>query len=68
MTVLALTHHTGIRLAELGFLLFVFGGLWLVAARIPGFKLGETRTFIAGVAVAIGGVLIIIAIHWGHFA
>lgn len=68
MTILALTHHTGIRLAEVGFLLFVFGGLWLAASRIPGFKLGETRTFIAGVAVAIGAVLILIAIHWAHFA
>jgi hypothetical protein len=40
--VLALTHQTGRRLAEIGFLLILFAG-------------------------AIGGLLLIIATHSGHF-
>lgn len=65
--VLAFTHHTGIRLAELGFLLVLFAGIWLTAAHIPQFKFGTARTIVAGVALAFAGLLLIIAIHWGHF-
>jgi hypothetical protein len=68
MTVVsALTHHTGIRLAEVGFLLVLFAGVWLAAAQIPQLKLGTARTIVAGVALAIAGALLIIATHWGHF-
>jgi hypothetical protein len=63
----AFSHHTGIRLAEVGFLLVVFAGVWLVAAQIPRFKLINTRTIVAGLALAVGGLLLIIATHWGHF-
>ena len=31
--IFALTHHTGIRLAEVGFLLVLFAGVWLAAAH-----------------------------------
>lgn len=65
--VLAFAHHTGIRLAEVGFLLLLFAGVWLAAADIPRFKLGTARTVVAGVALAIGGLLLIIATHWGQF-
>jgi hypothetical protein len=65
--VLALTHQTGRRLAEIGFLLILFAGIWLVAAQIPQFKLGTARTIIAGIALAIGGLLLIIATYSGHF-
>jgi hypothetical protein len=65
--VFALTHHTGTRLAEVGFLLVLFAGVWLAAAQIPQLKLGTARTIIAGVALAIAGALLIIATHWGHF-
>lgn len=65
--VLALTHHTGIRLAEVGFLLVLFAGVWLAAAQIPQLKLATARTIVAGIALAIAGVLLIIATHWGHF-
>jgi hypothetical protein len=67
MIVLALTHHTGIRLAEVGFLLVLFAGVWLVAAQIPQLKLATGRTVVAGVALATAGLLLIIAAHWGHF-
>jgi hypothetical protein len=65
--VLALTHHAGVTLAEVGFLLILIAGLWLVAAQIPALKMGTARTIVAGVALAAAGVLLIIATHWGHF-
>jgi hypothetical protein len=64
---LALTHQTGRKLAEVGFLLVLFAGVWLAAAQIPRLKLPTARTIIAGIALAIGGLLLIIATHWGHF-
>ncbi len=63
----ALSAHTGIRLAEVGFLLILFAGVWIVAAEIPQLKLRRTRMIVAGAALAIGGLLLIIATHWGHF-
>jgi hypothetical protein len=65
--VLAFAHRTGLRLAEVGFLLVVFAGVWLAAAQIPRFKFRAARTIVAGVALATGGVLLIIAIRWGQF-
>jgi len=65
--VLAITHQTGRKLAEVGFLLILFAGIWLAAAQIALFKLAAARTIIAGIALAIAGVLLIIATHWGGF-
>ena len=65
--VLALTRNTGRHLAEIGFLLVLFAGIWLAAAQIPRLKLGTARTIIAAIALAIGGLLLVIATHWGHF-
>jgi hypothetical protein len=62
-----MSHQTGRRLAEIGFLLILFAGIWLAASQIPVFKHGTARTIIAGIALAIGGVLLIIATRWGHF-
>jgi hypothetical protein len=62
-----LTAHTGARLAEVGFLLILFAGVWLVAAEIPQFELKRARTIVAGVALGVSGLLLIIATHWGHF-
>jgi hypothetical protein len=45
--VLAFSHHTGVRLAEVGFLLMVFAGVWLAVAQIPQFKFGKARTILA---------------------
>ena len=66
--VVALSHHTGLRLAEIGFLLIIFAGIWLAAAQIPQFKLATGRMIVAGIALAVAGVLLIIATHWGHFS
>jgi hypothetical protein len=65
--VLGLTHQTGIRLAEVGFLLILISGVWLAVAQIPASKFATSRTIVSGIALAVGGALLIIATHWGHF-
>ena len=65
--VLGLAHRTGIRLAEVGFLFLLFAGVWLAAAQSPRFKFAAARTIVAGLALAVSGLLLIVAIHWGHF-
>ncbi len=67
MHFLALAHHTGVRLAEIGFLLMLSAGVWLAAAQVPAFRFGTARTIVAGIAPAIASLLLIIATHWGHF-
>ena len=67
LVTLAITVRTGTRLAEVGFLLIALAGIGLVAAEIPALKLGTMRRVAAGVALAAGGLLLIIATHWGHF-
>jgi hypothetical protein len=48
-------------------LLVLFAGVWLAAAHIPQLKLGTARTIIAGIALAIAGLLLMIATYWAHF-
>jgi len=67
MEILALARHTAIRLAEVGFLLILLAGAWLIAAQISQLKLARTRTLVAGWLLAIAGLLLVIATHWGHF-
>ena len=64
---LFITHHTGVRLAEIGFLLLLIAGVWLVAAQLPQLKIARTRSIVAGVLIAVAGLLLIVATHWGHF-
>ena len=65
---LALARSTGVRLAEVGFLLILIAGVWLAAAEtLNREKWSKFRTTIAGVLLAIGGLLLIIATHWGQF-
>ena len=65
MTLLAFTirAHTGIRLAELGFLAGAIGGALLM---LGGLGRRGASTF-GGLALAIGFVLLIVATRWGHF-
>ena len=65
--VLGFAHHTGVRLAEVGFLLLLLAGVWLAAAQVPWFKFAAARTIVAGLALAIGGALLIVATRWGRF-
>jgi hypothetical protein len=64
---LALTHQSGRRIAEVGFLLILFAGVWFVASDIPKLGLSRLRMIVAGVALAIAGLLLIIATHSGAF-
>jgi hypothetical protein len=66
----AITHATGIKLAEFGFLLILIAGVWLVASEIVALgatKWHKFRIIVAGSCLAAAGVLLIIATHWGHF-
>jgi len=65
--IFAIARHTGIRLAEVGFLLLAIAGVWLAASHVPMLKLGNVRMIVAGLLIAIAGVLLVIATHWGHF-
>jgi hypothetical protein len=66
-TLFAITHSTGIRLAEFGFLLILIAGVWVVAAELLGEAWREFRMVVVGVCLAAAGVLLIIAVHWGSF-
>jgi hypothetical protein len=65
--VLALSVHAGRTIAEVGFLLLVIAGIWIAAAQAPQMRFKTLRMVVGGVALAIGGVLLIVATHWGHF-
>jgi hypothetical protein len=65
--VVAFNHQTGTRVAELGFLLIAFSGIWLVAGELSPARLGKARTIVAGIALALAGILLIIATHWGQY-
>lgn len=67
MELLTISYDTSVRIAEVGFLLILFAGAWLVAAEIPALKLSRVRTIVAGTALAAAGVLLIVATHWGTF-
>lgn len=67
MFLLAISAHTGIDLAEVGFLLILIAGVWTVAAEFPQLRMPRARRIVAGVLLAVAGVLLIIATHWGHF-
>jgi hypothetical protein len=62
-----MSRERGVMLAEVGFLLILFAGVWLAAAQIPAFKLATERTIVAGIAPALAGLVLIIATHWGKF-
>jgi hypothetical protein len=59
--------HTGLRLAEVGYLLFVIAGVWLAVGQVPRFNFARSRTIVAGLLLSAGGVLLIVATHWGHY-
>ena len=65
--VVAMSSDTGVRLAEVGFLLILLAGVWLVVAEVPRLRVSRARTIVAGAALAISGVLLVVATHWGHF-
>jgi hypothetical protein len=69
--IVAITHATGITLAEVGFLLIFIAGVWLVASEIVALgavKWHKLRIIVAGSCLAASGVLLIVATHWGGFS
>ena len=65
-----ITHATGIKLAEFGFLLILIAGVWLVASEIVALgavKWHKFRIIVAGGCLAAAGILLIVATHWGGF-
>jgi hypothetical protein len=62
-----MTEQTGRLLAQVGFLLILFAGVWMVASEIAFFRDATTRMIVAGLALALGGALLIVATRWGHF-
>jgi hypothetical protein len=67
LELLGFAHRTGARLAEIAFLLLVIAGIWLAAAQIPQLRFGRARMIVAGVLLAVAGVLLIVATRWGDF-
>ena len=68
--VVAITHATGIKLAEVGYLLILIAGVWLVASEMASLgaaKWHKFRMFVAGGCLAAAGILLIVATHWGGF-
>jgi hypothetical protein len=66
MDLVAITVQGGIRLAEVGFLLEAIAGI-VLALPVVAPAARQTVRFVSGVALAIGAVLLIVAVHWGHF-
>ena len=77
MRLLAFSHSAGVRVAEVAFLLFSLAGVWIVSASLTKVERTHTwhgivlassrfRMVVAGALLASGGLLLIIATHWGH--
>lgn len=68
MTLLAftMTRHSGLRLAEVGELLGIVGGLAFLLGGMTPFakRIGQT---VGGLALTIAFVLLAVATHYGHF-
>ena len=65
---LAFSHQTSLRIAEIGFLLILIAGVWLVAAEaLQPDKWRRIRTTVSGALLTVAGLLLIIATHWGRF-
>jgi hypothetical protein len=57
------SHRTGVRLAEVAFLLIMIAGVWLVFAETLH---SGWRVIVVGVLLAVAGALLIGAARWGR--
>jgi hypothetical protein len=61
---LGLTAHNSIRLREVaGALIAIAGAVMLLGSMMPMGRRGSQ--WLAGLALALAGVLVVIALHWG---
>jgi hypothetical protein len=67
LLILTISKHTSVRLAEVAFVLILLVGVWLMIAGIPQLKRSPLRLPVAGVGLALAGLLLLVATHWGHF-
>jgi hypothetical protein len=69
---LAFSHDTSVTIAEVAFLLFLIAGIWIAVAwllenqPVGRFSDRRFRMIVAGVLIAVAGLLLIIATYWGH--
>jgi len=64
-TVLAITARNADRISEFGFLLIALAGaIWAVTGIWPMSHQNRSGKVLSGLALAVGGVLLIIATHW----
>ena len=76
--ILGFAHPTAVRLAEVAPLLFVIAGVWIASAALTQVDKwhirwkfvviapSRFRMAVAGILLAVGGLLLIIAARWGH--
>jgi hypothetical protein len=74
---IAFSHTSGVRVAEVAFVLFFIAGVWIASASLTNVERthtwfgivlasGRFRMVVAGGMLACGGLLLVIAAHWGH--
>lgn len=63
VTIAVLSAHSARRIAELGALLGLLGGLALAAGTFPSFR--KSSAIVAGLLLAVGFALLIYALHFG---
>jgi hypothetical protein len=66
MSLLAITQHSGVRLAEVGLVLAAVAGAALALGAVTPFG-RRSGNLVGGLALAAGSILVIVAVHWGHF-
>jgi hypothetical protein len=69
---LGFSHDTSVTVAEVAFLLFLIAGIWIAFAWLleeqpdRRFSGRRFRMILAGVLIAVAGLLLIIASYWGQ--
>jgi hypothetical protein len=68
----AFSHDTSVTVAEVVFLLLLIAGIWIAVAWLlenqpdRRFSGRRFRMLVAGVLIAVAGLLLIIATYWGQ--